>query len=163
MPTQRLAHLSACISQLKTASGTGSCFFRSVSLLLDLGGSAELLIGTFNAATAAEKEATPNAATSDFIHCWVEHDGYVFSPTTFEGNGNRLIPIIPSLYYETNGARDLHRLGLVDIRAAFGGRGLSAYLKHGRPMTAGPGLPSVLLETAGVKYKLNGRGGVEPA
>lgn len=163
MSTQRLLHLSACISQLKTASGTGACFFRSAALLLDFGGSAELVMGTFNAATPAEKKSTPNASTSDFIHCWVEYDDYVYAPTTFEANGNRLIPIITSLYYETNGARDMHRLRLADVRAAFGGRGLSAYLKHGRPMTAGPGLPSVLLEAAGVKYKLNGQRGVEPA
>lgn len=163
MPTQRLRHLSACIAGIETASGTGACFFRSVALLLDLGGKAEIVIGTFKAATPAELAGTSHAATSDFIHCWVESDGYVYSPTTFEGNGGRLAPAIPSVHYDVNGARDMRRLGLREVREAFAGRGLSAYLKAGRPMTPGPGLADVLLEAASVKYKLNERGGVEPA
>lgn len=158
-----LPFLLGCITHFPPRPGLGVCFQRSAALVLDLGGRGELVIGTLAKASEQELAGQPFGATQDFIHCWVEANGWVLAPTLVEEQGD-LYRIDRETYLNTNSARDMKRLTYAKVRAAFRGRELEAHFKHGKPLKK-PGKPFaiVLCRAAGVEIDVDPDGGLIPA
>lgn len=140
----------------------GACFHRSAALVLDLPGS-ELVMGTFRAGTEEERAQNPEASDEPFIHCWVEHQGVVYAPTTIEANGNKLLPIIRDHYYEVNGAKDIFRMSRKDLITLSGRVGISQHLLRDKPLKDGASFAGSIMDAAGLKWKDSKTGGVIPA
>ena len=111
-------------------------------------------MGTFRAATPAEIAKEINASKVPFIHCWVEHEGKVFSPSTIERRGNRLVAMDPEDYYRVNGAHDFYRLSRKDLIKAASGTGLAAHFRYGEPLKGGRTVAEILLAACGVPFAL---------
>jgi len=158
---KNLPHLKSAVDFKATNGVSNCCFHRAAAFVLDVPGSV-LCMGTLRAADEQERLEIANASPVPFIHAWCEFDGLVYAPTTIERMGNRLVPFHRDAYYTMNGISDVRTLTRKELLTLSGKVGLSAHLKHFRPLHDGAKI-SVLLDAAGIKWEISENGGIIPA
>lgn len=142
----------------------GLCFHRAVAFMLDVGppDPPTLVIGRIREANEEEKAVLgPDASPTPFVHAWCEWKGHVWAPTTIERAGG-LVPIDKETYLGRNGAKVLATLSRGDVKRLDRLHGYSAHLKRFTPLKGGESFGGSLLAAAGVPWRDNGLGGVEP-
>jgi hypothetical protein len=147
----QLRHFQRAVRFVATNQRSGCCFHRAAAFVLDVPG-AELCVGIVRAATLAEQARIPNASRVPFVHAWAELRGSVFALTLFESHGLRPIPA--SLYYEENGVSGVRRLARRDVLRLSGEYGISAALRHGGALRGDAKLGTVILDAAGLPYRV---------
>lgn len=158
---KRYPHLEGAM-RLTSESNQGLCIHRSAGFVLDTPG-ARLCFGVFRAATSEERQSDPNASLEPFIHCWAEHRGMVYAPTTIERMGGKLVPYRRDDYYDVNGITNIRCLARPDLLRLAREIGLSAHLRLGKPTRNGASVGGTLLGAVKMPYRISPSGGLIPA
>lgn len=155
----KMPHLEGA---LRLSGPRGMCFHRATAFVLDVPAAA-LCFGTFRAATEAEIERFGDIASREpFIHAWVQWRGQVYAPSTIERLGG-LFPFDRMEYYRLNDMKDFRRLNRIDVLRLSRQHGFSAHLKKFKPLKGDAQFGAVLMDAAGIAWRLTDEGGVVPA
>lgn len=154
MKPRSLPHLHGA---MKLAGLHGLCIHRAAGFVLDTPG-ATLCFGTLDPGKQ-EGPRGPDDSDEPYIHAWPEWRGEVFAVATIERNSG-LYHCSVEDYYRVNAVTDVHRLTRPALLKLAKQIGLSRHLRLGVPAKASVG--AVLMEAAGVSYRLTDDGGLVP-